>query len=66
MGGVPKSRISYGRNETDRMLEPIEELLKLGGYIPHGDHLIPPEVKWEDFKYYRRKLNTLIDTKRSK
>jgi len=61
LGGVPKSRLVHGKDEIDRFLEPIAELLKTGGYIPHGDHLIPPEVSWEDFRYYRDKLNHLID-----
>jgi len=61
MGGIPKSKIVYGRSEIDRFLEPIAELLKMGGYIPHGDHLIPPEVDWDDFRYYRDRLNDLID-----
>jgi uroporphyrinogen decarboxylase len=51
----------HGKDEIDRFLEPIAELLKTGGYIPHGDHLIPPDVSWEDFRYYRDKLNHLID-----
>lgn len=61
LGGVPKSRLAHGKDEIDRFLEPIAELLKTGGYIPHGDHLIPPDVSWEDFRYYRDKLNHLID-----
>lgn len=61
LGGVPKSRLAHGKAEIDRFLEPIAELLKTGGYIPHGDHLIPPDVSWEDFRYYRDKLNHLID-----
>ncbi len=61
LGGVPKSRLVHGKDEIDKFLEPIAELLKTGGYIPHGDHLIPPDVSWEDFRYYRDKLNHLID-----
>ncbi len=61
LGGVPKSRLVHGKDEIDRFLEPIAELLKTGGYIPHGDHLIPPDVSSEDFRYYRDKLNHLID-----
>ncbi len=53
MGGIPKSGIAKGKEHIDKMLEPIAELLKIGGYIPFGDHLIPPEVDWENFKYYR-------------
>ena len=61
MGGVPKSDIAQGEKRIDEILEPIEELLKLGGYIPFGDHLVPPDVPWKYFKYYREKLNNMID-----
>ena len=40
---------------------PAEEVLKTGGYIPFGDHLLPPDVTWAGFQYYRTKLNDVID-----
>ena len=61
MGGVPKSDIALGRGRIDEFLEDVDFLLEKGGYIPFGDHLIPPDVPWEEFKYYREKLNRLID-----
>ena len=61
MGGIPKSEICKGKERIDKILEPVGELLKTGGYIPFGDHLIPPEVDWEGFKYYRNKLNEMIE-----
>lgn len=61
MGGIPKSEIIYGTKRIDEILEPVKEVLKTGGYIPFGDHFIPPEVEWEDFRYYRTKLNQIID-----
>lgn len=61
MGGIPKSEIQLGRARIDEILEPVKVVLKSGGYIPFGDHFIPPEVSWEDFKYYRSKLNSIID-----
>ncbi len=61
MGGIPKSEIRYGKKRIDEILEPIPEMLKKGGYIPFGDHFIPPEVDFENFKYYREKLNSIID-----
>lgn len=62
MGGIPKSEIPKGKERIDEILEPVEYLLDEGGYIPFGDHLIPPDVPWEDFRYYREKLNQLIDS----
>ncbi len=61
MGGIPKSKIGLGKEAIDAFLEPVEEVLKTGGYIPFGDHFIPPEVTWEGFQYYRNRLNQIID-----
>ena len=61
MGGIPKAEIVFGEKRIDQMLEPVEAVLKTGGYIPFGDHFIPPDVSWENFTYYRAKLNGIID-----
>jgi hypothetical protein len=61
MGGVPKSDIALGERRIDEFLEGVAFLLRSGGYIPFGDHLIPPEVDWKHFCYYRERLNWLID-----
>jgi uroporphyrinogen decarboxylase len=61
MGGIAKSQFSKGRAAIDKALTPAEAVLATGGYVPFGDHLIPPEVHWDDFRYYREKLNGLID-----
>ncbi len=61
MGGIPKSEIQYGQDRINEILSPVNEVLKTGGYIPFGDHLIPPDIHWNLFKYYRLKLNSMID-----
>jgi len=61
MGGIPKSEIRHGKKTVDEILKPVEETLQYGGYIPFGDHFVPPEVNWENFVYYRDKLNSIID-----
>jgi uroporphyrinogen decarboxylase len=60
-GGIPKSEITKGRAAIDKILEPVAEVIKTGGYIPFGDHFIPPDVPWEEFLYYRTRLNEIID-----
>ena len=65
MGGIPKLDIALGNKRVDEFLEPVGWLLKQGGYIPFGDHSIPPSVSWKDFKYYRGKLNYMIDKRGS-
>ena len=64
MGGIPKSEIAKGPKRIEEILEPVKYVLGTGGYIPFGDHLIPPEVHWDEFSHYRRRLNELIDGRR--
>jgi hypothetical protein len=61
LGGISKSEIQLGRKRIDEILEPVDLVLKTGGYIPFGDHFIPPDVDFANFTYYRNKLNSLID-----
>lgn len=63
MGGIPKAEIVKGRERIDQILEPVRAVLQTGGYIPFGDHFIPPDVPWDAFKYYRTTLNGMIDGK---
>jgi hypothetical protein len=39
------------RNYTSKALAPIGEMLRHGGYIPHADHFVPPDVSLADFTY---------------
>jgi len=64
MGGIPKSEILKGTARIDEILEPVAQVLATGRYVPFGDHLIPPDVHWPEFSYYRRRLNELIDSAR--
>ncbi len=61
LGGISKSEIQFGEKRIDQMLESVDYVLQSGGYIPFGDHFIPPEVDFKNFSYYRRKLNNMID-----
>ncbi len=61
MGGVPKMEIRKGAQRIEEILEPVAEVLKTGRYVPFGDHLIPPEVHWNEFRTYRGRLNQTID-----
>jgi hypothetical protein len=60
-GGVAKSEIVKGKQRIDEILRPVEAVLRTGGYIPFADHFIPPDVSLENFSYYRRTLNGMID-----
>jgi len=59
MGGIDKRMLAKGKKEIDRELEAkIPFMLKRGGYIPHVDHHIPPDVSLENFVYYRDRLES--------
>lgn len=60
-GGIDKMAITLGTKKIDELLAHVKETLKYGGYVPHGDHLIPPEVDFKNFAYYRTRLNEVID-----
>ena len=56
-----KYAVAGGPGSIDESLAVAGELLGTGGYIPYVDHSVPPQVSWGDFRYYREKLNSLLD-----
>jgi len=63
LGGIDKKILmrDEGKDFIDKELEKVPVLLKQGGYIPHIDHHVSEDATWENFKYYRSKLNNIID-----
>ena len=60
MGGIDKRAIAKGKQAIDKELnEKIPFMMKKGGYIPYIDHLVPPDVSFSDFMYYRKKIEEL-------
>lgn len=60
-GGIDKRALIQGKKAIDKELESkIPYMLKYSGYIPHIDHNVPPDVSWENFIYYRKKLEKMI------
>lgn len=52
-GGLDKIEIAKGRKAIEKELyAKIPPLLEEGGYIPHIDHAISPEISYDDFLYY--------------
>jgi len=61
IGGMDKKVLAKGREAIDAELDrKIPRMLESGGYIPLVDHQVPPDVSWENFVYYREKLNRMI------
>jgi len=60
-GGIDKMEIAKGPAAIDRELDRIDSMFKGSGYWPSVDHLIHPEISWEDFKYFVKEMKKRID-----
>ncbi len=52
LGGVNKRALIEGKEAIARELKRIEPYVKEGGWIPHVDHRVPPDVTYENYLYY--------------
>jgi uroporphyrinogen decarboxylase len=53
-GGVDKTMLET-KDKIHEELDRITPLVEQGGYIPHVDHRVPPNITLENFKYYLKK-----------
>jgi uroporphyrinogen decarboxylase len=61
LGGIDKIKIAQGKEAIDEELNSkVPFMFKAGGYIPHIDHHVHPDISWENFKYYRNRLKEMI------
>ena len=59
MGGVNKRVLAAGPKAIDEEMARLKPLVDEGGFIPHVDHRVPPDVSYADYLYYlRRKRET--------
>jgi uroporphyrinogen decarboxylase len=59
-GGIDKRVLARGdRHEIRQMILSKKPLMLEGGYVPGVDHLIPPDVSWDSFKYYHDLINQI-------
>ncbi len=60
IGGIDKRIMAAGKDAIDAEVNrKVPPLFKTGGYIPCCDHSVPPDVSWENFRYYRKRLTEL-------
>ena len=56
IGGLDKRALAEGRHAVDKVVDRAAEMVRKGRYVPEFDHLIPPDVPWENFRYAAEKL----------
>jgi len=60
IGGVDKRVIAKGKAAIRTEMEFISRLAQQGNFIPHFDHGVPPDISFENFRYYNElKLRVL-------
>jgi len=59
-GGVAKAPLVAGGSAIDKELERLKPLLEQGGFIPHLDHLVPPDISYKNYLKYLEKKRKLI------
>lgn len=61
VGGMDKKVFALDKTAIDNEIERLKPLVELGGYIPCPDHLIPPDAKWENVRYYCDKMRATFN-----
>lgn len=60
-GGIDKRVLAEGRRSIDAHLEALRPLIEAGGYFPGVDHLVPPDVSYDDFCYYMDRKRAILE-----
>lgn len=61
VGGVNKRALIAGKDAIEAEIERIAPYVKEGGWIPHVDHRVPPDVTYENYLYYLRRKRETFD-----
>jgi len=52
LGGVDKTQLMGDKAMIRKEIERLKPLVEQGGFIPHVDHRVPPDVSYENYIYY--------------
>lgn len=59
-GGVDKRVLPLGPEAIKAHLRELIPLIEEGGFIPTVDHTVPPDVSWDNFRYYMDAKRALL------
>lgn len=60
LGGIDKRVLAKEEKDIyNEIMNKVPPLIEKGGYIPHVDHAIPPDVPLKNFIYYRKLLSQI-------
>ena len=52
-GGMDKRVLGADRAAIRAMVDEKVPLMREGGYVPGCDHAMPPDIPWDNYRYYR-------------
>lgn len=55
-GGMDKRILASNKDAIKKMVDEKIPLMQEGGYVPGCDHAMPPDISWENYRYYRELL----------
>jgi len=59
-GGVDKMELAKGADAIEKHLAELIPVVEDGGYIPHVDHTVPPDISFGNFSYYMKRKKDLL------
>jgi uroporphyrinogen decarboxylase len=59
-GGIDKRSLAISREAIDEELRRVRPLVEEGGYVAALDHSIPPDVPYENYRYYMERLREIV------
>lgn len=60
IGGIDKRAMATDVETMNKEIKRIEKLLSVGRFVPSPDHLIPPDVPWENYCYFVKQWRKMI------
>ena len=59
MGNIDKRNLAKGKAAIDEEVQLVRDMCKTSGYFVSCDHFIPPDVSWENIKYFIDEVNKI-------
>lgn len=59
VGGFDKKILRSSREAIAAEVRRLAPLVEAGGFIPHCDHLVPPDVPFENYLYYLQQARAI-------
>lgn len=59
LGGIDKTALQ-SKYAIDKEIEKVKRMLPLGGYIPFVDHAYPPDISYQNYEYFRKRISETV------